>query len=128
MVDIWPGEPITVSPELLAEPIVNLVFGLSIAVAGAFLLSRFFHGSWIERKLVLAEAAGGDSQTLRTERESHLPPSGSTGTAITDLFPSGHVEIDGHRYEARSALGTIDKGSPIRVQKAVDFSLIVVPD
>ena len=128
MIDIWPGEPITVSPDLLAEPIVNLVFGLSIAVAGAFLLSRFFHGSWIERKLVLVEAAGGDSQTLRAERESRLPPSGSTGTAITDLFPSGRVEIDGHRYEARSALGTIDKGSPIRVQKAVDFSLIVVPD
>ncbi|MEC8613820.1 MAG: NfeD family protein [Verrucomicrobiota bacterium] len=127
MVDIWPGEPFTVSPDLLAQPIVNLVFGLSIAVFGALLLSRFFHGSWIERKLVLKEAAGGDSQTLRAERESHLPPSGSIGTAITDLFPSGRVEIDGHRYEARSALGTIDKGSPIRVQKAVDFSLIVVP-
>ena len=65
MIDIWPGEPVTVSPDLLAEPIVNLVFGLSIAVFGALLLSRFFHGSWIERKLVLAEAAGGDSQTLR---------------------------------------------------------------
>jgi membrane-bound serine protease (ClpP class) len=128
MLDIWPGEPITVSPELLAQPIVDLVFGLSIAVFGAFLFSRFFHGSWIERKLVLAEAAGGDSQTLRAERESHLPLPGSTGTAITDLFPSGRVEIDGCRYEARSALGAIDKGSPIRVKKAVDFSLIVEPD
>ena len=128
MLDIWPGEPITVSPEVFAQPIVNLVFGLSIAVFGALLLSRFFHGSWIERKLVLAEAAGGDSQTLRVERESHLPLPGSKGTAITDLFPSGRVEIDGRRYEARSALGTIDKGSPIRVQKAVDLSLIVEPD
>ena len=128
MLDIWPGEPITVSPEVFAQPIVNLVFGLSIAVFGALLLSRFFHGSWIERKLVLAEAAGGDSQTLRVERESHLPLPGSKGTAITDLFPSGRVEIDGRRYEARSALGTIDKGSPIRVQKAVDLNLIVEPD
>ena len=128
MIDIWPGEPVTVSPDLLAEPIVNLVFGLSIAVFGALSLSRFFHGSWIERKLVLAEAAGGDSQTLRARRESRLPSPGSTGIAITDLFPSGRVEIDGCRFDARSALGTIDKGSPIRVQKAVDFSLIVVPD
>ena len=68
------------------------------------------------------------SQTIRDELKSRLPSPGSTGTAITDLFPSGRVEIDGHRFEARSALGTIDKGSPIRVQKAVDFSLIVVPD
>jgi membrane-bound serine protease (ClpP class) len=128
MLDIWPGEPITVSPEVFAQPIVNLVFGLSIAVFGAFLLSRFFHGSWIERKLVLADAAGGDSQSLRAERESLLPPPGSAGTAITDLFPSGRVEIGGRRYEARSALGSIDKGSPIRVKKTVDFSLIVEPD
>lgn len=128
MLDIWPDEPITVSPDLLAQPIVDLVFGLSIAVSGAFLFSRFFHGSWIERKLVLAEAAGGDSQTIRDELESRLPRPGSTGTAITDLFPSGRVEIAGRRFEARSALGTIDKGSPIRVQEAADFSLIVVPD
>lgn len=128
MLDIWPDEPITVSPDLLAQPIVDLVFGLSIAVSGAFLFSRFFHGSWIEHKLVLAEAAGGDSQTIRDELESRLPRPGSTGTAITDLFPSGRVEIAGRRFEARSALGTIDKGSPIRVQEAADFSLIVVPD
>jgi membrane-bound serine protease (ClpP class) len=128
MLDIWPDEPITVSPDLLAEPLVNLVFGLSIAVVGALLFSRFFHGSWMERKLVLAEAAGGDSQALRAERASRLPPPGSTGIAVTDLFPSGRVEIDGRRYEARSALGTIKNGSPIRVQKSADLSLIVEPN
>ena len=128
MLDIWPGEPITVSPDLLAEPLVNLVFGLSIAVVGALLLSRFFHGSWMERKLVLAEAAGGDSQALRAERASRLPPPGSTGIAVTDLFPSGRVVIDGRRYEARSALGTIKNGSPIRVQKSADLCLIVEPN
>lgn len=127
MVDIWPGEPISISPELLAEPLVNLVFGFSIAAAGALVLSRFFPGSWMERKLVLAEAAGGDSQTIRAERASRLPPRGSTGTAVTDLFPTGRVEIDGQRYDARSALGTIEHGTPIRVQKAADFSLIVEP-
>ena len=110
---------------MLAEPLVDLVFGLSIAVFGAMLLSRLFPGSWMERRLVLAEAAGGDSQALRAERESRLPQPGSTGTAITDLFPSGHVEIADRRYDARSALGSIDKGTPIRVQKASDFGLIV---
>lgn len=128
MVDIWPGEPISVSPELLAEPMVNLVFGLSIAVFGAMLLSRFFPGSWMERKLVLADAAGGDSQTIREERESKLPPAGTKGVAVTDLFPSGRVEIDGQRYEARSALGTIDNGTAIRVKKSTDFSLVVEVD
>lgn len=127
MVDVWPGEPISVSPELLAEPLVDLVFGLSIAVAGALLLSRLFPGSWMERKLVLAESAGGDSRTRRAERASRLPRPGSTGVAVTDLFPTGHVEIDGRRYDARSALGPIDHGATIKVQKAADFGLIVEP-
>lgn len=125
MVDVWPGESISISPELLAEPLVNLVFGLSIAVFGAMLLSRFFPGSWVERKLVLVNAAGGNSQAIREERESNLPALGTKGVAVTDLFPSGRVEIDGQRYEARSALGTIDQGSAIRVKKLTGFSLVV---
>jgi membrane-bound serine protease (ClpP class) len=128
MVDIWPGEPISVSPELLAEPLVNLVFGLSIAVFGAMLLSRFFPGSWMWRKLVLADATGGDSQAICQARESKLPPAGTKGTAVTDLFPTGCVEIDSQRYEARSALGIIEHGTAIRVKKSTYFSLVVEKD
>lgn len=125
MVDIWPGEPIKISPELLAEPLVNLIFGLSIAVVGALVLSRFFPGSWMERKLVLASAVGGGSQGVRAERESSLPPVGAKGVAVTDLFPSGRVEIKGQRYEARSALGPIEHGTAVRVKKSSDFGLVV---
>ena len=125
MVDVWPGEPISISPDLLAEPLVKMVFGLSIALVGAFALSRFFPGSWMARQLVLSTAAGGDSQARRAVRSSVLPQSGCEGVAVTDLFPSGRVEIEGHRYDARSALGPIERGSQIRVQKTADFSLIV---
>jgi membrane-bound serine protease (ClpP class) len=125
MVDIWPGEPIKLSTELFAEPLVNLVFGLSIAVFGAILLSRLFPGSWMERKLVLASASGGTGKVIRRARRSCLPGSGARGVAVTDLFPSGRVEIDGKRYEARSALGTIKKGTPVRVKQSTDFSLVV---
>lgn len=127
MVDVWPSEPLSISPELLAEPMVNLVFGLSIAAAGAVLLSRFFPGSWMERTLVLSEAVGGHGQTPSARRESSLPQPGSTGLAVTDLFPTGLVEIAGQRYNAHAALGAIDRGTAIRVQKAADFSLIVEP-
>lgn len=125
MIDFWPGEPIRFSPELLAEPTVNLVFGMSIAVFGAFLFSRFFKGSIFERMLVLEEAAGGSGQEIREERESSLPKPGAEGTAVTDLFPSGRVEINGQRYEARSALSPIEHGSRIRVKKSSDFGLVV---
>jgi membrane-bound serine protease (ClpP class) len=125
MVDIWPGEPIRFSPEFFAKPVVNLVFGMSIAVAGAIIFGRFFKGSWFERMLVLEDAAGGSSQTIRTERESSLPKPGSEGVAVSGLFPSGRVEVDGKRYEARSALGPIEHGRPIRVKAHNDFSVIV---
>lgn len=128
MVDIWPGEPISVSPGLLAEPIVNLVLGLSIAAVGAIIASRMFPTSWMGRRLVLAESAGGDSQALRTERAAMLPAAGSRGTAVTDLFPSGRVEIEGNRYDARAALGPIEHGRPIRVKRAADFGLLVEED
>ena len=29
MIDFWPGEPFQFSPDVLAEPVVNLVFGMS---------------------------------------------------------------------------------------------------
>lgn len=125
MVDVWPGQPITLSPDMFAEPLFNLALGLIIAVVGVWLLSRFVSGSWMERKLVLSSAAGGVGQILRAERASSLPQPGATGTAVTDLFPTGRVEIAGRRYEARSALGSIDSGTPIKVQKSSDFGLIV---
>ncbi|NBB79317.1 MAG: hypothetical protein GVY36_07725 [Verrucomicrobia bacterium] len=128
MVDIWPGEPITISPELVAEPLVNLVFGMSIAAVGAIIASRMFPTSWMGRRLVLADAAGGDGQALRAERDARWPSAGSTGTAVTDLFPSGRVEIEGQRYDARAALGTIEHGSRIRVKRAADFGLVVEED
>jgi membrane-bound serine protease (ClpP class) len=125
MVDFWPGEPIRFSPDLFAEPLVNLIYGLAIAVLGAVVFGRFFKGSWIERRLVLEGAAGGHQGVTRTERVSSLPETGAEGIAITDLFPSGRVEVEGRRYEARSALGSIEHGSRIRVKTSSDFGLVV---
>lgn len=126
MVDHWPGEPIRLTPEMLAEPVVNLVFGLAIAVAGALLLGRFVKGSRFERMLVLESAVGApvaNGEPVSLARD--LPEPGAEGIAVSDLFPSGRVEIDGRRYEARSALGPIARGRRIRVTGRRDFSLTV---
>ena len=87
--------------------------------------SRFLRGSWIERQLVLEEAAGGDSKTIREEREAKLPSPGSKGIALTPLHPGGRVEIAGVRYEARCSVGTIELGAPIQVVSSSDFDLVV---
>lgn len=124
MVDVWPDEGFSFSGELLLEPMVNLVFGLSIAIAGMLVVSRFFPGSWMERSLVLAEAVGSSSESDHTNAAT-LPEVGTEGIAVTDLFPTGRIEIDGQRYEARAALGTIEHGEAVRVIDQRDGRLIV---
>ncbi len=125
MVDFWPNEPVHLNPEILIEPLTNLIFALAIAVFGALIAGRFFKGSFLEKRLVLADVAGGNSGTIREERVAALPAPGTQGSAITDLFPSGRIEIEGVRYDASSNLGSIARGTRITVVKSSDFSLIV---
>jgi len=40
---------------------------------------------------------------------------GKVGIAATDLRPSGKVEIDDERYDAKSEIGFIDKGAEVKV-------------
>ena len=125
MVDVWPGTPVQFDAETFARPFVDLTFGLAIAIFGGILAARMLPGSFLERRLVLADSAGGDSQTLREARTARLPPVGTEGVAVTTLFPSGHIEVGGVRYDARSSMGMIRNGSRVRVVKSGDFDLVV---
>ena len=114
-----------ITPEMLTEPLMQFVLGISITLAGALLVARFLKGSWFERQLILESAAGGDSQMIRKERELNLPIFGSEGIALTPLHPGGRVEIAGQRYEARCSVGSIERGESIRVVSSSDFDLVV---
>ena len=129
MVDYWPsgseGDGIVLSPEMFTEPLVHLIFGISIALFGALIVSRLLKGSSIERKLVLQTAAGGNGPAIRQARESTLPKAGSEGIALTPLHPGGRIEIEGQRYEAHCSVGMVERGACIRVVSSSDFELIV---
>lgn len=122
MVDVWPDEGVVISPEVLLQPTVNLIYGLTIAFVGILVFSRFFSGSRMERKMVLAESVGGPA---KEDLLAELPQTGSKGLAVTDLFPSGMIEIEGKRYNARSDLGAIDHGSAVQVIDVRNYTLIV---
>lgn len=51
--------------------------------------------------------------------------SGKEAVAVTTLKPTGQVEIEGRRYEARSLDGQAEKGARLRVVGAENFSLTV---
>lgn len=50
---------------------------------------------------------------------------GKTGTAITDLKPSGHVRIEGERAQAVSQSSYIKKGEPVKAISGEGARLIV---
>ncbi len=136
MSDIWPDEPIDWSGGTFTTPMLNVMAGVIIAVAGAAFLIRFLPRTWVWNKLVLQSAVGDPpprprASTAADGQPTPTPPGwpdiGAEGTAATDLFPNGQIEIGGKRYEAKSRLGQVEHGTKIRVTGYQDFSLTVEP-
>lgn len=130
MVDFWPEGTGRFSADLFVGPAVDLVVGLAIAVGGALLLGRFLKGSPIEGALVLSSTVGQADKAKApvvsgVEKAPGFPEEGATGEAITPLHPAGLIELTGVRYEARCAVGIIDRGARVRVVGREDFNLLV---
>ena len=131
MLDLWPGEPLNLSGDVLVGPLANVMAGVILAVLLFLALIRFMPrgGPW--GNMVLQTAVGGEPGTIRplhssgqdTPEESELI--GKEGVTATALFPSGQVDISGHRYEARLAVGFAEVGTPVRVTGRSEFGIIV---
>gem|GEM_PF-44286 len=121
MADIWPNEPLTISGDVFLSPLMNLGTGLALAIVGGLALLRFLPKGMFWDRVVLAAAATGTSAP-EIEEESLI---GREGVAATALFPSGQIELDGRRYEARVAVGTVDLGQRVVVRARREFELLV---
>jgi membrane-bound serine protease (ClpP class) len=120
MLDLWPGEPVTISGNVLLRPLANVLAGAALAIAAFLLLLRFLPkgGPW--GGMVLESAVSGDATPDSVENLL-----GQSGKAATALFPSGQVEISGKRYEAKLAMGFAEAGTPVKVTGVSEFGLIV---
>lgn len=127
MADIWPNEPIAISGDLFFGPMVNLALGVVVAVAGAVVIMRFLPKGWFWDKMILQTVAAPQARATAAKVASAQSMIGLRGVAATDLFPSGQVEINGQRYEAKVAVGAIDAGEEIVVVAKEDFDLLVRP-
>ena len=131
MLDLWPGEPVTLDGELLFRPLANLLAGVGTAVVVFILILRFLPkgGPW--GRMVLETSVGGEPGPLRalhTAPSDGPPPSsliGRTAVAATSLFPSGQVEIGGKRYEAKLPMGFAEAGTTVTITGITEFGLIV---
>jgi len=144
MADIWPeGSEFTFTLELFLVPLWNTLFAFAVGIGGVLVLSRVIPKNWVWSHLVLRSEVGRPGSSVKVGREataspsssetpetgsggvSGLPSPGSTGVAVTDLYPSGEIEIDDRRYQARTLYGQIESGSDVVVVDHKDFALIV---
>jgi len=129
MADLWPNEPFHVAwtGDAFVAPLRNLGFGVLIAIGLGLLLARFLPRGWIWDKLVVQSTVAGAAQIagggLAVDDIATLV--GRRGIAVTPLRPSGQVEVEGRRYEARVEIGGIDRGRAVIVRASSDFGLVV---
>ncbi len=99
-----------------------LAFGIAAAMVGSVLYFEFRilpRTAWGQRLFLKAEIDG----TSAPDRERDY--TGSEGVAVTDMGPSGYIEIDGKRLEAFSRSGFLEAGAPVKVVGTDNFRLIV---
>lgn len=130
MADLWPHEPVSFTPEVFVQPLLNLGAGLLIAGVLALLLARFLPRSWLWDRMVLSSSVGEAAQSAGgapSAAGGGVSLIGAEGIAVTALFPSGQIEVDGRRYEARVAVGSIERGRKVAVVARSEFGWIVEP-
>lgn len=129
MADVWPGEGLEFSSDVLTRPLVNLAMGLVIALAGGLLLARLLPRSLFWDRMILSAEIDGISRGADTTEPrgntAWRAAIGGEGVALTDLLPSGEVEVDGRRYEARVDHASAARGDRVEVTGYLDFGLLV---
>ena len=111
------------APERFARAL-SIVLG---AMIGSVILSVLFGRSILRspvfQRLVLKDEQ--KSQLGYVSGRQALNLLHKTGTAMTDMRPSGKVEIDGKWFDAIATDGYIVKGSKIRVEKLENYNVFV---
>jgi len=126
MADIWPKEArdFEFTFDLFLRPIYNLAGGVILAAVLFALLARLLPKTVFWDRMILAESVSGTSQPNIPDGTPN-PGIGTEGLAVTDLFPTGEIEIDGKRYEAKTDVGMIEKGARVRVLRSDVFGFHV---
>lgn len=124
MSDIWPDQPINFDSGVFYKPITNLTFGILGAIGLFAIFLRFMPKGGLWGGMVLDAAVGGETTAASIARDNSSLI-GATGHAVTALFPSGEIEINGNRYDARLNIGTLPVGTPIKVVSVGEFELRV---
>lgn len=130
MLDLWPGEVPTLDAATLFQPVLSVALALAIALIGGAAVWRFLPKGWILARIAVGGAPAGAAQSagLAPGRAGEIAALiGREGVAVTALTPSGQIEVDGVRYEAQVAVGSVEAGTRVQVVERKSFALLVRP-
>ena len=109
----------------LIEALLVVVLGIFLGFFGSLYLTRKFWGHG--RMSVLSLQSSQDADLGYVSFDPELKKKvGSSGIALTDLRPSGKVDIDGEEFDAKSEEGFIEKGATVSVVKQESGQLYVL--
>jgi membrane-bound serine protease (ClpP class) len=113
---------------MLMQPVVNLGLALVIAIGLFAAFLKYLPKTGLYQHLAVQGASTIPAQTAGLASPSAGTIAGLTGrrgVAVTGLFPSGEVEVDGRRYQAKVDLGFVEANSAVVVTGHTDFGLTV---
>lgn len=117
------GIGIILSMSTLTTAIISLSVALIVAVVLTLALIKFGHKSPFLSKIVLStEQKNEKGYTSSNSREEYL---GKEGISITELRPSGIVEVEGKRLDSLSEGGYIEKEVRIKIVKVEGSKIFV---
>ena len=121
MVDIWPGQEIDWSFALFRVPLVELAQSFGLAFILGYLAIKIMGKTPMGKSMLLETSVGN----LESNQPSVYIEPNKIGVTVSELYPVGKIQIDGKTYEARSAIGKIEKGQRIKVLKQSGYEIVV---
>ena len=124
MTERWPGGPIIPTWPELRLPLLRLAIGFFGSIVGGMILGRYLPKSSLFRKMELA-AATSAAEGYTTSRGEAKALLGTTGTAETNLRPSGKGRFGDQLVDVVTEGDLIERGASITVLN-VEGSRVVV--
>jgi len=121
--DLWPERGFEYNAPSLYDAIGKLGIGLAIAGAGIAAMWTILPRSIFWDRLVLKRTYAPEAKSETAAEENSLI--GGRGVAVTDLMPSGKIEVGGNVYDAVSEFGHITAGDHIQILSKKDFNFSV---
>jgi membrane-bound ClpP family serine protease len=104
-----------------------LAFGVALGAVAALVYFEFriLPRTRVGKRMFLKASIDATSQPAVAVSETVM---GKPARAVTALSPTGLVEIEGRRYEARCDSGFADEGARLRVVRVESFQLVVMAE